>query len=92
MGFDKVAHFFAFGGLLWALGILFRKRRRIALAASAIALGALTEIAQGFLGRDASWLDLLADMLGVGVALVAWSWWRSFEPRAKRAQASTRAI
>ena len=81
VGLDKVAHVGAFGGLLWSFGVLFRRQPRVLLALYAIAFGALTEVAQGLLGRDASWLDLLADVLGICVALIAWAWWRGFKPR-----------
>lgn len=81
VGLDKIAHFGAFGGLLWSFGVLFRRQPRVLLAIYAIAFGTLTEIAQGLLGRDASWLDLLADALGVFVALTVWAWWRGFKPR-----------
>lgn len=83
VGLDKVAHFGVFGGLLWSFGVLFRRQPRILLAVYAIAFGAVTEVAQGLLGRDASWLDLLADALGVGVALLVWSCWRGFRPRGR---------
>lgn len=83
VGLDKVAHFGAFGGLLWSFGVLFRRQPRILLAVYAIAFGAVTEVAQGLLSRDASWLDLLADALGVGVALLVWSCWRGFRPRGR---------
>ena len=83
VGLDKVAHFGAFGGLLWSFGVLFRRQPRTLLALYAIAFGAVTEVAQGLLGRDASWLDLLADALGVGVALLVWSCWRGFRPRGR---------
>lgn len=78
---DKIAHFGAFGGLLWSFGVLLRRQPRVLLALYAIAFGALTEVAQDFLGRDASWLDLLADALGVFVALLVWSCWQGFKPR-----------
>lgn len=81
IGLDKVAHFGAFGGLLWSFGVLFRRQPRVLLALYTIAFGALTEVAQGVLGRDASWWDLLADTLGVLVALIVWAWWRGFKPR-----------
>lgn len=83
VGLDKVAHFGAFGGLLWSFGVLFRRQPRTLLAVYAIAFGAVTEVTQGLLGRDASWLDLLADALGVGVALLVWSCWRGFRPRGR---------
>ncbi|RZJ47503.1 MAG: hypothetical protein EON87_00710 [Brevundimonas sp.] len=84
IGFDKVAHFTAFGGVLWAFGVLFPRRTRVQLAIAAVAFGALTEVLQGMVGRDADLLDLLADTLGIATALLVWSWWRGFLPRTAR--------
>lgn len=81
VGLDKVAHFGAFGLLLWSFGILFRGQSRLHLAGFTLLFGAVTEIIQGVIGRDASWLDLLADALGVVMALVVWASWRRFQPR-----------
>lgn len=78
---DKVAHFLAFGLVLWAFGILIPRWPRTALAALVILLGGATEIIQGLIGRDAEWLDFAADIAGVAVALAVWSAWRRFSPR-----------
>ena len=78
---DKAAHFIAFGLILWSLGVLFRRIPRTWAALLAIALGAAVEVLQGFVGRDPSWGDLLADALGVATALVIWLVWRGFRPR-----------
>ena len=83
VGLDKLAHLGAFGGLLWSFGVLFRRQPRAFLAVYAIGFGALAEVVQGLVGRDASWLDLIADAVGVLVALVVWSWWRGFRPRGR---------
>jgi len=84
VGLDKVAHFAAFGLVLWAFGVLFPRRSRVQLAITAVAFGALTEVLQGMVGRDADILDLLADSLGIGTALLVWAWWRGFRPRTAR--------
>lgn len=78
---DKAAHFIAFGLILWSLGVLFRRLPRLAAAALAIVIGAAVEVAQAYVGRDPSWGDLLADALGVAVALLVWVAWRRFRPR-----------
>lgn len=80
-GLDKVAHFVSFGLVLWAMGVLFRRRSRLALAAAAIVLGAVIEILQALVGRDAELLDVAADALGVLAALGLWSVLRGFRPR-----------
>ena len=79
---DKVAHFFAFGLILWTFGVLAPRCPRLILAASVILLGGATEIIQGYTGRDAEWLDFAADIAGVTVTLAVWSTWRSFRPGA----------
>ena len=83
---DKIAHFLAFGILLWTFGILVPKQTRIALAMSAVLVGGLVEVIQGLTGRDAEWLDLAADAAGVATALGVWAIWRKFQPRRARQQ------
>jgi len=78
---DKAAHFVAFGLILWSIGVLFRRLPRTLAALAALALGGAVEIVQGFVGRDASWGDLLADGLGILLALLLWAIWRRFQPR-----------
>lgn len=67
---DKFEHALAWGALT-ALGVTLSPRRWKAIALFAVALGATVEILQmtlGF-GRDGDWRDLLADTVGVVVAL-----------------------
>ena len=78
---DKAAHFIAFGLILWSFGVMFRRLPRVPAALLAIALGAAVEVVQRYIGRDASWGDLVADALGVAVALLIWAVWRRFRPR-----------
>lgn len=78
---DKAAHFIAFGLILWSLGVLFRRLPRTWAALLAVVLGGAVEVVQGYIGRDPSWGDLLADALGVAVALLIWAAWRRFRPR-----------
>ncbi|MDO9079148.1 MAG: VanZ family protein [Brevundimonas sp.] len=78
---DKAAHFIAFGLILWSLGVLFRRLPRTWAALLAVALGAAVEVVQRYVGRDPSWGDLLADVLGVATALLIWLVWRGFRPR-----------
>jgi len=78
---DKAAHFVAFGVILWSIGVLYRRLPRTLAAISALALGGAVEIIQGMVGRDASWGDLLADGLGILLALLLWAVWRRFQPR-----------
>jgi hypothetical protein len=50
-----------------------------AIALTTVAIGAVTEIAQWFTGRDASWIDLGNDGLGA-IAALAFMAWRRREP------------
>jgi VanZ family protein len=62
---DKVMHFFAYFALGWMAAAAFRDRRPVRIAVLLlIVLGALLEIAQGYVGRDTSGLDQLANMAG----------------------------
>ena len=84
---DKIAHFVAFGALLWTFGVLAPEQRRLVLALIAVLAGGLIEIIQGWTGRDAEWLDFAADVAGVATALGVWAIWRNFQPRRTRQQA-----
>jgi VanZ family protein len=68
---DKIVHFLGYFALaMWFAGVT-RVRRYPVVGALLIALGGVIEILQGVMGngRDAEWLDLLADALGVIAAL-----------------------
>ncbi len=68
---DKLVHFLGYFALaMWFAGVT-RARRYPVVGAMLIALGGLLEILQGLMhnGRQAEWLDLLADSLGVIAAL-----------------------
>jgi len=87
---DKAAHFVASGLILWSLGVLFRRLPRTWGAALAVAIGGAVEVIQHFTGRDPSWGDFLADILGVATALLLWAIWRRFEPRTAFQTSNTR--
>jgi len=87
---DKAAHFVAFGLILWSLGVLFRRLPRTWAALLAVAIGAAVEVVQRFTGRDPSWGDLLADILGIAAALALWALWRGFRPRESFQTSNTR--
>lgn len=87
---DKAAHFIAFGLILWSLGVLFRRLPRLWAAAIAIGTGGAVELIQHYTGRDPSWGDWLADILGVAVALALWAIWRGFRPREALQTSNTR--
>lgn len=62
---DKVRHAAAFA-TLWLIGVRARLASPLALALGLVAFGGAIEVAQSFTpDRDASWLDLLADSVGI---------------------------
>jgi hypothetical protein len=67
---DVAAHATAFYGLSCLCFMAGPRLRRSDIALVLVALGAAAEVAQGIVGRDASWGDLAADSLGV---LAAWA-------------------
>ena len=69
---DKLQHFMAFSTLAvtWALARSPSRRGHWAIAAWLLLYGALIEIVQAYVpGRDASWLDLMADAVGIAAGL-----------------------
>ncbi|MBI1682518.1 VanZ family protein [Caulobacter hibisci] len=68
---DKTAHAIAFGALTSLSFLSFPRMRRTDLAIAAVMLGASIEIAQLFTHRSASFGDLAADAIGVGVVFLA---------------------
>ena len=71
--FDKIIHLAAFGGFTFLMVLLFGRPVIIGLAVAA--LSGLIEIGQEFVpGRSAGWDDLLANFVGILVALgLAWA-------------------
>jgi VanZ family protein len=67
---DKAAHALAFYGATLGLFVSFPNVRRIDLALVAAGFAALTEIAQAFTGRSASFADAGADIVGVAIAVL----------------------
>ena len=79
-GIDKVLHFLAYGGLGWLVVMSYKNGRgAVAVISIAFALsfsyGALIELWQGHLGREASAADAAANGLGaLAGAYVGWRW------------------
>jgi hypothetical protein len=71
-GVDKLIH----GSLFAALALTGRWAGvgRAVLAPVLVLYAAVSEVVQGMIGRDATVGDLLADVVGVLVGLVAWRW------------------
>lgn len=66
---DKQAHALAFFAFVSVCFVAFPRMRRTDLALAAVALGAASEIAQAVVGRDAGAGDVIADAVGVLMAL-----------------------
>jgi VanZ family protein len=70
---DKAQHALGFA-LLTALGLLAYGRSRWYVPAGLLLLGALIEVAQAASGwRTGDWKDLLADAIGILVAMLLWA-------------------
>lgn len=73
---DKVLHAAVFVGIGGVARLAFWPSSWVVGAAYAVGLGALIEVLQYFVPyRSAEWLDLLADGVGVGLALVVLRLW-----------------
>ncbi|CAN5479932.1 hypothetical protein BH09PSE5_BH09PSE5_04090 [soil metagenome] len=73
-GWDKANHALAFAALAFTGRLAFPGswRRAIAAAFAAMTFGGLIEIAQLFLpGHSSEWADMLADLIGVVIGLLA---------------------
>jgi VanZ family protein len=73
---QNLLHFPAFALLFLSLRWIFRGCRStrvdLAVTAAALALGCLIEILQPFFGRNASWLDMSLDVVGICTGYVLW--------------------
>jgi VanZ family protein len=69
---DKVAHVIGFFVIALAIQTATARSDGARAAVAAVAIGAAVELIQGQIGRDASWLDLVADAVGAALA-----WWAS---------------
>lgn len=67
---DTAAHAIAFFAATTGLFLVAPKWRRGDIAMGAIAFGVIIELLQGLTGRSMSVTDVLADLLGVAVALI----------------------
>ncbi len=79
---DKAQHFLGFFGLT-GLGLLaYPKKPLLHMAGYFLLLGGFIEVAQWATGwRQGDWLDLLADALGTGSALLVWRVWLTLRDR-----------
>jgi|SRR6478752_52658 len=76
---DKAKHFIVFYVLAALASLALPQSRLHRIGLVIVAFGGGIEILQGLVGRDASWLDLLADACGVSAAfgpMLISQWWR----------------
>jgi VanZ family protein len=77
---DKAKHFIVFYVLSILASLALPQSRLHRIGVVILAFGGAIEILQGFVGRDASWLDLFADACGISAALgpmLVSKWWRA---------------
>lgn len=87
---DKLQHFTAYFGLAGLAAVALGGGRRALWAAlGLVLLGGALEIVQGMAGRDMSFYDEIANMLGVAAgALVAWGYLMLLRQRLVETQAA----
>jgi len=66
---DKIVHALLFALVSICLAILLPSLTAPALMMVTVAAGAATELLQGLVGRDPSWGDLIANIVGAGLVL-----------------------
>jgi hypothetical protein len=71
-GVDKIVHATLFAAL--ALSGRWAGIGRAVLAGALVGYAAVSEVVQGMIGRDAAVGDLVADVAGVLLGLLAWQW------------------
>ena len=67
---DTEAHALAFFGVTLGLFAIAPRSRRMDLALAALGFGVLIELGQAFTGRSASFTDLVADGVGITIAML----------------------
>lgn len=67
---DKLEHALAYVALAFWFGNVVVRRDYFWLGLALVAFGGLIELLQAHVGRDAEWMDLLADTVGVAVGLL----------------------
>lgn len=87
---DKLLHFTAYFGLAGLASVALGSGRRALWAAlGLVLLGGMLEIVQGMTGRDMSFYDEVANMLGVAAgALAAWGYLMLLRQRLVERQAA----
>ena len=80
---DKALHFIAYFGLGGMTCVALKAERRVIGAILGLALlGGALEIVQGFTGRDPSFLDEVANILGaISGAAIGWLLLRALRPK-----------
>ena len=65
---DKIGHIGAFAVIAVSLALLVPRWSLWGIAGLSLAIGVGVEIIQGFVGRDADALDVVADAIGIAIA------------------------
>ncbi len=79
---DKVQHLMAYSSFAFIACCCIRHRRQRWMAAVGILLfSAVIEWLQGYVGRETSWLDLLANATGILTGLLSYRIWHLYRPK-----------
>ncbi|MGI9950127.1 VanZ family protein [Vibrio hyugaensis] len=79
---DKVQHAMAYSGFGFLGCFCVSKwRQRCAIAVSILLFSAVIEVLQGYVGRQTSWHDLIANTIGIVTGLLCYRIWSLYRPR-----------
>ncbi|WCP79076.1 VanZ family protein [Vibrio harveyi] len=79
---DKMQHSMAYSGFGFLGGFCVANwRQRWIVALSILLFSAVIEVLQGYVGRQTSWLDLIANSIGILTGLLCYRIWSLYRPR-----------
>ncbi|EDP58256.1 VanZ family protein [Vibrio sp. AND4] len=79
---DKIQHTMAYSGFGFLAGFSVASwRQRLVVALSVLLFSAMIEVLQGYVGRQTSWNDLIANTIGILTGLLCYRIWSLYRPR-----------
>jgi len=79
---DKMQHVMAYSGFGFLGGFCIANwRQRWIVALSILLFSAVIEVLQGYVGRQTSWHDLIANSIGILTGLLCYRIWSLYRPR-----------
>ncbi|MHA2707954.1 VanZ family protein [Vibrio owensii] len=88
---DKMQHAMAYSGFGFLVGFCVANwRQRWIVALSILLFSAVIEVLQGYVGRQTSWHDLIANSIGILTGLLCYRIWSLYRPRLMKSLYSIR--